>query len=193
MINFSIQGKDTIAAKVKNLGPAVRRSARKRLGIVGEHLATYYREHFEESGLHVRSGDMRRSGAMMAVEEDEYGLRGGLLVGQGLPYPPVQEFGATITPKTAQHLAIPLDAALTDAGVARFSPRDAEAAGYKTFVRGKIMYGTRDGQLFPLFVLVDSVTIPARPTVGPTRDANRDWIENQLHEAINEALKEAGE
>lgn len=193
MINYSIQGKDSLAAKVKNLSPAIRAAGRKKLAIIGEHLATDGREHFEDSGLHVRSGDFRRSFASMAVEENEHGLTGGMIVGQGLPYPPAQEFGATITPKNAAHLAIPLEGALTTSGVPRFAPRDAEAAGYRTFVRGKILYGTKDGELVPLFVLVDSVTIPPRPTVGPTLDRNKAWIERELLDAVNEGMKEAGE
>lgn len=191
MIDFQIEGRTALSAKLKNLAPAVRASGKKRMGVIGERLATYYRSHFEDSGLHVRSGDMRRSGVMMPVEETEHSLRGGLLVGQGLPYPPVQEFGATITPKNAAHLAIPLDAALTPSGVARFGPRDAEAAGYRTFVRGRILFGEKDGEIVPLFLLVDQVTIPDRPTVKPTFDANRDWIEGQLHEAVEEGIKES--
>lgn len=195
MINYTIEGRTEISARLKRLSPAIRESGRKRLGLIGEHLATYGREHFEESGLHVRSGDYRRSFAAMPVEEDEHGLRGGMIVGQGLPYPPVQEFGATITPKNAQNLAIPLEEALTPAGVPRFAPRDAEAAGYYTFVRGRIIYGIRagehGGELFPLFLLVPQVSIPPRPTVKPTFDNNREYIECNLKEAVDEAVKES--
>lgn len=198
MINFSLQGKNALAAKVKNLGPAVRVSARKKLGIIGEHLATDGRQHFEDSGLHVRSGDFRRSFAMMPVEENEHGLTGGMLAGQGLPYPPVHEFGATITAKNGGMLAIPMEDALTPSGVQRFAPRDAEAAGYTRVFFSRVgsqvmMYGVKDGVLHALFILVPQVTIPARPTVYPTLERNRSWIERQLQDAINEGMKEAGE
>lgn len=189
MLEVSIIGRTAVAARLKKLSPAIRTSARKRLGIVGEHLATWYRDHFEESGLHVRTGDMRRSGAAMPVEEDEHMIRGGLLVGQGLPYPPVQEFGATIVPKHAQYLTIPLDAVLTAAGVPRFSAGDAEAAGYRTFVRGRILYGAKDGVVEPLFYLADEVKIPPRPTVKPTLDDNREYINRQLKEAVDDGIR----
>ena len=190
-MQITVQGGKRIQAKLKSMDPAIRAEARRELGIIGEHLATYGREHFEESGLHVRSGDLRRSMAMMPVVEDSRGLKGGMLASQGLPYGPAQEFGATILPRTSTYLTIPLDEALTAAGVARFSARDAEAAGYKTFFRGKIMYGVKDGQLFPLFVLVPQVMILPRPFAGPTLDANRAWIEKRLKGAVDAGIKGA--
>jgi hypothetical protein len=196
MINITVEGRNILAARLQRLSPAIREAGRKRLGIIGEHLASWGRTHFEDSGLHVRSGDFRRSFAVMPVEEDEHSVRGGMLVGQKLPYPPVHEFGATITPKNAQMLAIPMEEALTPSGVQRFAPRDAEAAGYKTSVHVSpggqvILFGYKDGVLYPLFLLVHSVTIPARPTVKPTLDNNREYIDRQLKEAVDEGIKES--
>jgi hypothetical protein len=183
-MNITLQGGRQLSARLSSIGPAVRANARKELPIIGEHLATYGREHFEDSGLHVRSGDLRRSMAAMPVEEDSHGLRGGMIAGQGLPYGRIQEEGGTIVPKNGQYLTIPIGEALTSAGVARFAAPDAEAEGYKTFVRNNIIFGVKDGQLFPLFILVTSVTIPARPFVGPTLDANRDWIVERLQKYV---------
>lgn len=188
-MNVTIEGAKRVSVRLANLGPNIRTLGRRELGLIGEHLGTYYREHFEDSGLHVRSGDMKRSGTAMPVEEDANSLRGGLLVGQGLPYAPMQEFGGTIVPVRAQFLTIPIGEALTPSGVARFSAPEAESAGYKTFVRGHILYGVKDGQLYPLFILATSVTIPARPTAGPTLDANRTWIEGRLKNVVDEAIK----
>jgi len=183
-MNITLQGGQKLTAKLSSIGPAIRANARKELPYIGEHLATYGREHYEDSGLHVRSGDLRRSMAAMAVEEDSHGIRGGMVAGQGLPYAPIHEHGGTIVPKNGTYLTIPIGEALTDAGVARFGALDAEAEGYKTFVRNNIIFGVKDGQLFPLFILVTSVTIPARPFVGPTLDANRDWIEDRIQKNI---------
>jgi hypothetical protein len=127
----------------------------------------------------------------MTVERTAHGLVGGMLAGQGLPYGPIQEFGGTIVPKNSQYLTIPLDAALTPSGVMRFDARGAEAAGYKTFVRGNIIFGIKDKVLVPLFVLVTSVTIPARPFAGPALPANREYIERELNDAVKEAVRSA--
>jgi hypothetical protein len=194
--NLTIDGGKRIQARLQHMGPAIRTSARRELGVIGEHLATYGRAHFEESGLKVRSGDLRRSMAAMPVEEDAHGLTGGMLAGQGLKYAPLQEFGGTILPVNATMLAIPMEEALTSAGVARFAPRDAEAAGYERVFFSNVgsnlmMWGVKDGQMFPLFLMVRSVTVPARPFAGPTLDANRAWIEARIKRAVDEGIEGA--
>lgn len=193
-MNVTVQGAKRVTARLHNLGPSIRTSARHELGLIGEHLGTYYRDHFGDSGLHVRSGDMKRSATAMPVEEDAHGLRGGLLVGQGLPYPRIQEEGGTILPVNGQFLAIPMDDVLTASGVARFQSRDAESAGYGHIffipVGSQLgMFGMKDGEVHLLFILVRSVTIPARPTVGPTLEANRAWIEGRLKRVVDESIK----
>lgn len=189
-MNVTLEGGKRLTARLHNMGPSIRASARRELGLVGEHLGTYYRDHFEDSGLHVRSGDMKRSGTAMPVEEDANGLRGGLLVGQGLPYAPLQEFGGTIFPTKGTYLTIPIGEALTPSGVPRFTALEAEDAGYSTFIKGRIIFGVKDGVLYPLFLLVTSVTIPARPTAGPTLNANRPWIESRLKSVVDESIRE---
>jgi hypothetical protein len=183
-MNISIQGGRQLSARLSSIGPAVRSNARKELPVIGEHLATYGRDHFEDSGLNVRTGDLRRSIAAMEVTEDEHGLRGGMVAGQGLPYARIQEEGGTIVPVNGQYLTIPIGEALTASGVARFAAPDAEAEGYKTFVRNGIIFGVKDGQLYPLFILVTSVTLKPHPFVGPTLDANRDWIVDRIQKNI---------
>ena len=73
--------------------------------------------------LKVRSGKLRNS-----IEAGVRTRKDGLLVYVGvrkLKYAPAQELGATIRPKRAKFLAIPLKPARTRAGVARWpSPRD---------------------------------------------------------------------
>lgn len=195
-MNVTFQGGKQLSARIQNMGPSIRASARRQLGVIGEHLATYGRAHFEDSGLKVRSGDLRRSITAMPVEEDEHGLRGGMLAGQGLPYAPIQEFGGTILPVNGQFLAIPMEDALTPSGVPRFAPRDAESAGYDRVFFSPIgnqlyMYGVKDGVIHLLFILVRSVTLKPHPFVGPTLDANRTWIEQRLKQAVDEGIKEA--
>lgn len=191
MVTLTLQGNRQLTAKVGHLSGAILERGARALGTIGERLATYGRTHFPDNGLHVRSGDLRRSMNAMPVEKTLHGLRGGMLASQGLPYGPIQEFGGIIKPVNGTYLTIPLDEAVTSAGVARFSAPEAEAAGYKTFVRGRVIYGIKDGILYPLFALVTQVVIPARPFVGPTLAANKAFIENTLKKAVDEAIKES--
>ena len=88
--------------------------------------------------------------AAMPVEEDEHGLTGGMMAGKGLKYGPAQEFGAEIDASNGHMLAIPMEDALTPAGVARFAPRDAKDAGYDRIFFSNVgnnvyMFGVMDG------------------------------------------------
>jgi len=74
-----------------------------------------------------------------------------------------------IRPRNAQYLAIPLDGALTPAGVARGRPRDFPNTFVRRITSGRLMILQRTGAgVVPLFLLVREVTIPARPALRPT-------------------------
>lgn len=82
----------------------------------------------------------------------------------GVPYAAIHEHGGVISPTRGRMLAIPLRAVLTPAGVARKSPREymntfiARSRAGNLIIFQKI---ARDS-IIPLFVLKESVTIPAR-------------------------------
>lgn len=114
----------------------------------------------------------RRTGRLAAsishqvqeVSDAVFGRLGILNGGEAAVYAGVQEFGATITPKRAKVLAIPLPAALTPAGVPRFSPTEAaefyDATWWGTSKAGNaILFGRKGDQLVPLFVGKKSVTV----------------------------------
>lgn len=192
MFNLSIRGDKQLSVRLGRLSPAIRQAARRHLAVIGENLTTYGKtEAWAESGLQVRTGDLRRSMAPMPVEENQHGLRGGMVAGQGLAYGPIQDMGGIVRAKNATYLTIPLDEAKTPAGVARFSAGDAEAAGYRTFVRNHIIFGIKDGILYPLFFLVPSVTIPATHFAGRILAPNKAMIERELREAIKEGIHES--
>lgn len=190
-VNVSVRGRMELQQKVAHLGPAVRKAGARRLAEIGEHLATYAKEHFSDNGLHARSGDLRRSEQAMPVKQFTDRIQGGMMASQSLPYGPIQEYGGVIRAKNSTYLTIPMEEVMTASGVARFSAGEAEGEGYHTFVRNHILFGIKDGVLYPLFVLVPSVTIPPRPFVGPVLEANRAYIEQQLHAAVSEGIKEA--
>lgn len=191
MVKFTLNGDRQLSAKVSHIGEKMLANGATALGKIGVRLAMYGRNHFMDNGLHARSGDLRNTMNAMPVERTAHGLQGGMIAGQGLPYAQIQENGGVITPKNGMYLTIPLDEALTPSGVAKFSAREAEAAGYKTFVRGKVIFGVKDGILYPLFALVTQVILPARPYVGTVLAPNKAYIEATLKEAVDSAIKEA--
>jgi len=141
---------------------------------------------YPRSGLHIRSGDLQRSIRAQPVERTARSVVGRVIAGQGLAYARIQEYGGTITAKNTEFLAIPLDAAKTDAGVARFAPRQAEGEGYKTFVAKSIIFGRRPGEdAVPLFLLRRSVKIPARPYMRPAMKDFQPRILRDIARAVN--------
>lgn len=147
--------------------------------------------------LQVRSGALRRSISSRVDESGDTILgRVGVLKGEKtLAYARAQEEGATITPKRAKVLTIPLKAALTPAGVPRFTAREA-AEQYLTFWHKQqdgdlILYGykgsgknVKEKQLVPLFAGVTKVTL--KPTrflsraVADTLPSIREDIQRQI-------------
>jgi hypothetical protein len=98
----------------------------------------------------------------------------------------VQEFGATITPKKAKYLTIPLPAALDQRGVPlKKSARDWD----NTFVaRSKagnlIIFQRRGAIIVPLYVLKTSVTIPPRLGMGATLSAGIPYFVDRAMDAM---------
>lgn len=120
------------------------------------------------------------------------------------PYGRVQELGGTIRPTTADHLTIPLSAALTPNGVARFTARDVIANPFAfgfsgTFVAKDIIFGTlglggkngKNGKkgIVPLFALKTSVTLEARNYLKSTYDGQRETIIGTLKAAVEGGLR----
>lgn len=94
-------------------------------------------------------------------------------------YAAIHEFGGTIRPVRGQYLTIPV-------GDLKGSPR--KHAGLR-FVRGrgdKGLYMVNDSGL--QYVLVRSVTIPARPYLHPALVANEANIEQAIGDAVEALL-----
>lgn len=147
--------------------------------------------------LRVRSGRLRAS-IVARVEQDADGLtltaraggRGPL--GASVVYAAAHEYGARIRPVRARMLAIPLPAALTRAGVARYvSPLRQTAAGQLYLSRsasGALLLRSTGTGREPLFLLRYQVRIPARPYLGPAVEAERPRLVARLGDAVRVAL-----
>jgi phage gpG-like protein len=104
-----------------------------------------------------------------------------LIVGTNVKYAPVQQYGATITPKTAKKLAIPADASVRTLmrrhGASVSACLDGlRRAGWKIWLtEGAIMGappkgGKSKGAPVVLFIRRDSVDIPPRPFMVIDKD-----------------------
>lgn len=126
---------------------------------------------FSGDPIHVRSGLTRQS-----IRTDLRPARLEGAVGSSMKHVKTLEDGATIVPKNAKVLTIPLAAALTAAGKSRGDARTVGKKYAHTFwmkkkgARNPILYGVRAGttkatagpQLVPLFVGVKKVKIRGR-------------------------------
>lgn len=98
----------------------------------------------------------------------------------------VHEFGATIHPKNAKNLAIPLRPDMKGK-----SPRDIEGAffldnGENRFICRK--KGKKGDQLEFLFLLVPSVTIPERSFIRAGFDSNKDLLAEACENAVRRVI-----
>jgi hypothetical protein len=139
----------------------------------------------------------RRSGAMVQSIVESVQVNGRAfdkITGQigGSMIAAMQEFGATITPKTAKYLTVPLPAALDSKGL----PRKKSAREWdNTFVArskaGNLIIFQRDGaKIVPLFVLKTSVTIPPRLGMRKTLDTGIPYfVERAMDALVRELMK----
>ena len=98
----------------------------------------------------------------------------------------VHEFGATIHPRNAKNLAIPLRPDMKGK-----SPRDVEGAffldnGENRFICRK--KGKKGDQLDFLFLLLPSVTIPERSFIRASYDGNKDVLAKACENAVRRLI-----
>lgn len=142
--------------------------------------------------LRTRSANLVRAFKAEVGGTDIYSLsmRAGTLH-QGLPYAWVQEFGGNITPKRAKWLTVPLEPALTPAGVLRKPAREWPDTFVKFApggMRGLILQKRDDGPPVALFALVKRVMIAGRLGFFDSWQRNEPVFIRYLGEAVQKAL-----
>jgi hypothetical protein len=141
-----------------------------------------------------RSGKAQRAVRMRLGRGDDLSLSlfGALKVA---PHLKTLEQGATLKPKQAQMLAIPVGRAANRHGQALFRARDLRdnpnAFGYQSsFVRGDVVFGVRRATIHPLFVLRKSLVFPRRSYFKNFARGQQDRIRQDLARAVAEAVAE---
>lgn len=114
-----------------------------------------------------------------------------LIVYTNIKYAATQDKGATISPRKARMLAIPLPAAQTGAGVAKY-PSPLRQHGPPMFMiksrRGNLLLMSKESGE-PLFVLKKKVRIPARPYILPALNKELPKTKKDLDKTVEEAIR----
>ena len=143
----------------------------------------------------------RRSGALVNAIVGSVKVNGttfttieGSIGAPGIPYAKIQETGGVIKASSAKFLAIPLPPALDSNGLPlRTSPRQWENTFVAKSKAGNlIIFQKRAATIIPLYVLKDSVTIPARLGMKTTLTAGLPYFVDHAVAAIMARLKESG-
>lgn len=145
------------------------------------------------TSLSVQSGDLRRSlDTGVATFSGQNQVRLYAVIGLGLPYAKIHEYGGIVTAKNAQYLAIPLPGfgaknqmgprnypghlvpirtrfgnlilaeILGKTKTGRQKTRKYKTGAHWTLPSGKVEEGTSKTSIIPVYVLKESVVIPAR-------------------------------
>ena len=193
---LTVEGEQELRRKIDRLPPTIRERVGQQALLQSALLLEAHIKQHKLSGqvLHVRSGRLRSS---ISHRLERRGDDLMAIVGTNVVYARIHEFGGTITPKRAAHLAIPTDIAKTPAGVPRYTARqliaDPSRGGFvRTFFRNHKLYGvTRGGKVKAAFVLVKSVTFRERRYMRSALAEKRTEILQIIAKAVEEALAQA--
>ena len=184
MVEVKVEGVEKVSQTMKKFRSDLKGENFKKMTEASVYLMNYVQRN-KLSGQVLKRRTGRLVGGMGYTVKDEYGNIVGR-VGDKVVYAAIHETGGTIRPKTAKFLTIPLAAALTPAGVLRKPARQWN----NTYVAGGIIWQAKEkGQMsIPLFVLKRSVTIPARPYMGPALEETKEHIFKILGQAVETAV-----
>jgi hypothetical protein len=194
-MQLELSGADTLIAKLDKAPKGIAKRLVAAFVKVGLGLVQHLKEE-ELSGqaLKTRTGTGRRSVTYRVYDED-----GAITVAAGpdltkAKYMRAHDLGATITPKTARNLTIPIGEAMTAKGVGRFTARQLISSptsfGYVgTFVHNRIIFGKKaDGNIVPLFVLKSSVRLKAVGYMAHTLSEKHAWAEGVIGRAVGDGI-----
>jgi hypothetical protein len=192
-----------LAALVATLRQGPERLRKLTLAVMRTQMAGAEKRAKEKVSGEVLQRRTGRLGQSIAhrVEEEGTAILGRLGVLKGdrtLVYAAAQEYGATIVPKRAKVLTIPLAAAKYPAGAPRFTAREAAerypgGTFWQKSRRGNlILFGRTPTGIVPLFVGKTSVTIKPARYLQSTIDETVPKIEADLTARTLDFLKTEG-
>lgn len=175
MIDFKvgIVGLENLERRLTGLRPQLLPRIKRTVIFVFGQAVRYVTQNHLTGGtsstrLATRTANLKRSIGFKVEsgQETVYGEWGSF----DMPYNRIHETGRTLIAKKSAKLWIPLQPNKTAAGVARFSPRAIfDTLVIRRSLAGNLIAWQKQGKkLIPMFLLKDSVRIPARPYIGPT-------------------------
>jgi hypothetical protein len=175
MITIAVRNPGGFARRVRALPTALERLVKVTMtDAVSYGQRTGFGQTTTPTRLAVRTGTLRAAFGAQVRRSGANTVTARLGFLQQARIARVHEFGATIRPRTAQFLAIPLPAARGR------RPREFT----HTFIRKGIIFQRVGSRVIPLFVLKRSVTIPARPVLRPTWLRYRGILLARLRRAL---------
>jgi phage gpG-like protein len=183
-MSVTIRHKPDFAKRVELLRRLKLDAVRESVNDIEREILTRYASGTGPATLGVRSGRLR-SAPKREIRAIGVQLSGCVFIeGKSWTnpvYAGVHEFGATIRPTRGRFLAIPLAAARSGAaGGVSVGPRDYAGGFFFRSRNGKLLFGMRSGgrvgRLIPLFVMKESVRIPARPVWAVTAANQRPRV-----------------
>lgn len=187
---------------VKDLGPIAQKELKDMLDTVADAMRQRHNTPWSPGAAPLAAGSKagtlaRRSGTMAKAIAQSVKISGRTLndIEGQISGPAVHEFGATIRPKRAKFLTIPLPAALDSRGV----PLKTKARDWPdTFVRKSrqgnlIIFQKRGRGIVPLYVLKREVKIPPRLGLQATLDVAADvFIDRVFDKMLREIANPTG-
>lgn len=181
-MKFSIEvyGAEMVAENLKKAQEALIKARvykmRDAVNYIKNHIK---RTKLSGTVLHKRSGLLRKAiaSSIDTVGNKVSGRVYPRIGGSNPPYPGIHETGKTIKPRKAQFLKIPLDPKMQTLKGKKLYPKYED-----TFVRGKMISMKDTGK--PVFSLVNSVRIPARPYMAPAARETESQVIKILGEIV---------
>jgi hypothetical protein len=189
-----------VMARFENASDVIYRNVLQTMRGIGQRLTAGVMQKLRGDVLGYRTGNLGRSiGYVVEANETDRSITTRVTQDSSKAiYGRIQDKGGEIRPVNGSMLTIPLEAAKTGNGVARFTAkqvRDNPADfGYKsTFVAKGVIFGVKPGKAIkgqrgvnyvPLFALKPMVRLPARPYMQPTLDEQLDQIRREIAGAV---------
>ena len=187
MFSVEVIGVENVCKNMEEARKALQDAKVYKMRDAVNYVKNYIKKN-ELSGqvLHKRSGELRkaiRSAILRTIGGTDvigrvYAAQGGKYI----PYSGVHETGKEMTPKKSQFLKIPFNPEWQMLKNRKMYPKKEDTYIQRSSAGNLIVFSRATRE--PLFVLVKSVKIPARPFIRPAREATRTKVIDILGQVV---------
>lgn len=182
MKKSSVIGTDELLRKFKALGETVQgENLALATDAGGMVILNAARENIKSQGL-IRTRTLSRS--LSQEHEDVTPTQVTNVIGTNVEYGPIHEYGGVIRARSGKYLAIPVGGSSY-----KDSPRNHPRLRAQKTSNGRLVLISPNGEV--RYVLVQSVTIPARPYLRPAHDDNQGKAQETIGQVLRRLVMEA--